>query len=401
MAQQDMPDTGLNVRDFGAQGAGLNDDGLAIQKALDSGQTPITIPEGVYKIGRALQIGSNTTLRVHPQAHLFLADKAGIDQNSFLLTNKNHRRGNENIWIEGGIWDGNNRHNPRGPDKPASYTGILINFTRVTGLTIRSFTVRNPESYYIRLSQVHHFKIENINFEATHLRPNQDGIHVGGCCEDGVIRNLRALGKGVTGDDLVALSADDANHRAQNLGKQNGPIRRVCIENLAAQDCHTFVRLLSVYSPLEDVIIEGIYGGCSVSALNLDACRECRVPLFDSADPQFQDGVGHISRVVIRDVNVHKSSSLNPKALLDLRTRVRDFEVINFNRDSGRDANPQAPTVLISDFQPCRIILAGGNPEQIEITPDASVGSGDEIVVEWGEAVRLTNGGFKRLTVNG
>jgi len=34
--------------------------------------------------------------------------------------------------------------------------------------------------------------LEDICLEAPHLRPNQDGVHLGGYCEDGVIRTIPA-----------------------------------------------------------------------------------------------------------------------------------------------------------------------------------------------------------------
>ncbi len=60
---------------------------------------------------------------------------------------------------------------------------------------------------------------------------------------------------------MVALNADEALGRAQNLGLACGPIRRIRIEDVRAESCHTFVRLLSVRSVIEDVEIDGVFGG--------------------------------------------------------------------------------------------------------------------------------------------
>ena len=129
------PAYGVSVKDFGACADGSQDDSPAIQAALDSGHDLVVIPYGVYRIGRTLRIGSRTRLEAHPRAHLILADHAGVDADTFLLTNRNHDSGNQEIRVEGGIWDGNNPGNPRGPDAPGSYTGVLINFSNVDGLT--------------------------------------------------------------------------------------------------------------------------------------------------------------------------------------------------------------------------------------------------------------------------
>ncbi|MEZ4633471.1 MAG: glycosyl hydrolase family 28-related protein [Caldilineaceae bacterium] len=218
-----LPIHGLNVADYGATGNGEDDDSAAIQATLNAGAALVVIPYGVYKIGRTLRLSSYTRLLVHPQARLFLAPNAGVDNHTHLLTNQHHTDGDEEIHVEGGIWDGNNVANLRGPDRPDSYTGVLMNFTNVRGLTLRSLTVRDPESYFIRLGQVSSFDVGHIRFEAPHLRPNQDGVHLGGYCEDGYIHDLSAYGPGTPNDDVVALNADDANYRAQNLGQAVRP----------------------------------------------------------------------------------------------------------------------------------------------------------------------------------
>ncbi len=361
----DLPTYGVNVRDYGARGDGASDDAPFIQKALDAGRGLVTVPYGTYRIGRTLRVPAHTHMRVHPRARLFLAEGAGVDQDSFLLTNQREEEAIEDIRIEGGIWDGNNVHNPRGPDQPGSYTGVLMNFAGVRGLVLRALTLRDPEAYYIRLGQIRDFHIDDIRLEAPHPRPNQDGVHLGGDCADGVIRNVHGIGPGVPYDDLVALNADDANHRAQNLGKQCGPIRRIRVENLTATDCHTFVRLLSVRSPIEDIDIRELRGGCRVAALNLDACRECRVPLFDPDDPQSANGVGEVARILVRDVHVYKADAAHRKPLVDLRTRVRDFRVENFIRDMAHDANPDAATLLLAGIGASSALVAGLTTDQL------------------------------------
>jgi len=365
---------GISVTDYGAIGDGVADDGPAIQSALDSGAPLVAIPRGVYQTGSGLGISSHTRLVVHPQARLFLADGAGSDSTVHLLTNRHHEEGDEDIHVEGGIWDGNNPGNPRGPDAPGSYTGVLMCFTNVRGLSLRSVTLRDPESYFVRLGQASDFEIGDVRFEAPHLRPNQDGIHVGGFCEDGYIHDLVGIGVGTPNDDVVTLTADDANGRAQNLGKLNGPIRRMRIRNLVADDCHTFVRLLSVDNPVEDAWIESVRGGCRVSAVNMDACRECRVPLFDPDEPG-PEGVGSIERVTLRDFDVYKSTAETPKPLLDFRTRVRDFTFSRFHR-GDRDAAPDVPTLRLAEFGPCSATLETSDPARLahlEASSDVSV----------------------------
>ena len=79
-------------------------------------------------------------------------------------------------------------------------------------------TLRDPEAFFVRLGHVSNFTIEGITFEAPHVRPNHDGIHLGGYCEDGVIRHLRAYGPSVPNDDVLAFNADDCVTRVAQSG---------------------------------------------------------------------------------------------------------------------------------------------------------------------------------------
>lgn len=363
MSIPDLSTCGLNVKTFGALGDGKNDDAAAIQTALDAGSPLVVIPFGKYLISQTLRIRSHTRLHVHPLAVIQLADHAGKDQSVFLITNANPADGDEHIEIEGGIWDGNNPANPRGPDQPGSYTGVGLNFMKVQYLTLRNLRVRDAESYNIRIGEVRHFRIEGIRFEAAHLRPNQDGVHLCGYCEDGVIRNISARGKQCTNDDLVALVADDAMERAQNLGGKCGPIRRLRIENLSADDCHSFVRLGCVWSPITDIEIDGVIGGCRCTAVNADALRYCKVPVFDRHDARFANGVGRLENIELANFFVHRTDSR--EALLLLETRMKNFRIRNFRRNLEKEAYADAPTLRVRNVVTAELLLSGLTSEDV------------------------------------
>jgi hypothetical protein len=406
----------MNVRDFGAYGDGRQNDHHAIQAALNENDGLVDVPEGIYKIDGSLRIKSNTRLWVHPKAQLIFGDGAGVDSQSFLLTNRNQAEGDLNIHIEGGIWDGNNRNSPRGPDKPGSYTGALINFINVKDLSIQNLTVRDAETYFIRLGEVRDFLVANIRFESPHLRPNQDGVHLGGYCENGFIRDLVGIGQ-ATNDDLVALNADDALQRAQNLNLKCGPIRNIRVENIKAASCHSFVRLLSVRSPIRDISIENVEGGCRCMAVNLDGCRECRVPLFDPADPKYQDGVGDIQHVKIANLQVHKSDHRDTTPLINIRSNVKDFIIDDFHRDLEKDINPSAPTISFSDFCASQLVLDGiSNYQLTQVEKSGDVQSTIEPLgpanihksgllcavfdLKQKSLLRFYEGGFTKLTID-
>ncbi|GAB4458336.1 MAG: hypothetical protein OHK0029_19370 [Armatimonadaceae bacterium] len=412
-----FPTFGKSVRDFGATGTGESDDWSAFQRALNSGHQRLIVPPGVYRIGQTLHIGSGTHLRLHPAAQIRLADGAGVHNHIFLLTNRDPEKGDRDICVEGGIWDGNNRHNPRGDDQPQAYTGVMLHFSHVTNLTLRDMTLRDPESYYIRIGKTRRFRVEDIRFQARSIRPNQDGVHLGGFCEDGIIQNLSGVGASVPSDDVVALNADDANDRAQNLGMVCGWIRRIQIRRIHAEDCHTFVRLLSVQSAIEDILIEDVSGGCQVAAINMDACRECRVKLFDPSDSVFANGVGNLARIEARNLHVYKSKIGQHKPLIDFRSLANALTIENLQRDLARDAAPETPTIRASDIPGSLLFLDGLTEAQARALQETSdthpmrlrfLRSTDwdtqtpllraEATLEAGQQLTLPFGGFRHLS---
>jgi hypothetical protein len=363
--ETELPVYGVNVRDCGARGDGTGDDAPALQRALDSGAPVVVVPYGSYRLASTLRIRSGTRLHAHPCARLLQAEGAGRDSSCFVLENADPANGDRDIAVEGGIWDGNAAANVRGPDAPGSYTGVLLNFFNVRGLVLRNVELRNPVSYHTRFCRIRDFRIEHVRFRTTVLRPNQDGIHLGGECEDGTIRHIDSRGVATTGDDLVALNADDANGRAQNLGKVNGFIRRVRIYDLAAEDCHSFVRLLSFQSPIEAIDVEDVRGGCRVCALNMDAARKCLVPLYDPDDPAYADGVGSIRKVRCSDLRIHRTAPQASNALIDVLSRVDVLVVEDFVRDVERDAAPHVPTLAIGSVPSTRIAIEGLDAGQL------------------------------------
>jgi len=330
-----IPDSAASARQFGAVGDGRTDDTAALQKALDSGQRTIHVPAGVYVIRRTLLIGSDTTLSLDKGAVVRLGDgaAAAAGGDCFLIRSRDVENGNENITVDGGVWDGNCAKNPRGEEHAKdSYGGVGMSFVQVRKLTVRNVTMRNNESFAIRVGEVDRFLIENVLLNHTVIRPNQDGIHVGGFSENGVIRNISAKGAGVPNDDMVALNADDDVTRHFNRGMKLGPIRNILVEDISAEDAYTFVRLLSNTAPIRDITIRKIRGGCRMYCLNLNRWR-------------FPKGRGNIANVLVEDVKVAKNPG-NGLPLIPVTLSVRNMRIRNFVRT---DHDDKAKTLLIDD----------------------------------------------------
>ena len=147
----------VSVKDFGAAGDGIKDDRAAIQAALDSGASEIVIPFGTYAVSKTLFVSSNTRISASKCARIVLTPSERCKRGDFLISNKNTKGLDENISISGGIWDGNNTSPYTAkPDifDNTGYSGTVMNFVGVRGLSLENLVVANSTTYNIRLSRV-------------------------------------------------------------------------------------------------------------------------------------------------------------------------------------------------------------------------------------------------------
>lgn len=323
--------------DFGIMGDGITDDTPALQRALNTCGGYLELPAGIYLITRTLLVPSNTHLKLHPYAVMKLSGEIRRRAGEFLLSNADARNGNENITIEGGLWDGNccGTFNEK-PDifTPNGWSGSMFNFHKVKNLKLSSMTVMDSPAYFFRFCELDGFDIQNIIFTGNNARPNQDGLHFCGGCKNGYIGNIVAL-NGQTNDDLIALNADDSLRRVENLGLVNGAIENIRIENIVAEDCHTFLRMLSVDSPIRNIEIRNVRCGCRAFAINMDAARYCRTPLFNENDRP--DGVGRIENVLIKGMIAFSTAEQANAALICCESNCRNVRIERFSRDLAAD----------------------------------------------------------------
>ena len=329
----------VSVKDFGAVGDGITDDHAAIQAALSSGAATVYIPTGRYAVSRTLYVGSGTHIKAEPTAAIILCGERKR-RGDFLLSNADTDGMNENITIEGGIWDGNNRA-PENAKPPITdllgYSGGVLNFVGVKGLTLRSLTVANSTTYYIRMSRISDFVIEDIDFVSDFFGHNQDGLHFGGDVRRGRVKNIRALSAGQTNDDMVALNADDSVERVENLDLVRDDIEDVTFENIYAENCYTVIRILSVTARIRNISFKNIYAGYRNYAINGDAARYCKMPIFKDED--YPHGVGwvenfHIDGFTVRPMFTplpgNEGSQVDPRHAMRLECNLDNFTVRNF-----------------------------------------------------------------------
>ena len=284
---------------FTLYGDGIHDDYPAIQEMLDSGTEVVylPVPKKNYLISKALRVHSYQELRLDAFTRICLSDDASCE----MLTNSDHRKGNERVRIVGGIWDMNHSKQKPNPhhfadrdtgkitfdwikdtgfntanekDFPPIYMGHCFILNDVKRLYIADVTIVNPVVYGMSLSHIEDFTIENITFDYTEGSPklwNLDGIHLERYCKNGYIHNL----KGACHDDLVALTSDDF---------MPGPIENIEIDGIFAEGCHSAVRLLSQTNPVRNISIRNIFGTYYTYCVILSKYRDFGEGAFDNID---------------------------------------------------------------------------------------------------------------------
>lgn len=350
-------DDTVSVLKYGAFGDGVHDDTAAIQSALDSGVKNVVVPAGVYSINQTLLIGSNTTLRADANAVIRLANGA----NKLLINNRSNATG---IKLQGGIWDGNNQYNQRGANNDSTaYSGCVINFFGVNDLTVSDLTVRNPDSFGIRLGNVQNFAVKNISLDYAVARLNQDGVHVNGNSHYGLISGIKAISANTPNDDMVALNADDSLTMTEALvnGQKNGSISDIVVENLRADNAYTFVRLYSNTSRLENITLRDIKGGFRYYAINID-------------NHDFPVGAGDIRNVTIDDCGVTKTAAaLTGFPVIDVGLNVKNLHITNFVRETNA-STASASTLVLRNGLDNLLRFADGSEQRLQNYTIASGG---------------------------
>lgn len=254
---------------FDAVNDGVKDATSFLQEKLDRCGY-VYIPDGTYLISKPLIIHSNTHLHLSQNAIFRLADHA----NCSLLDNEGLYTDNvdENITIEGGIWDGNHHKQERtkipnetrpadeNEDKPCNkdeyvsniYLVLMMRLVHTKNLCIKNLTYKNPTSFAVHISDTKYFRVSDITLDFDLTRKNMDGIHIQGPARYGIIKNIM----GDANDDHVALCAN-GTIRSEIT---HGDIQDIDIDGIYCENGYTGVRLLSRGDAIRNISINNIHG---------------------------------------------------------------------------------------------------------------------------------------------
>ena len=336
-------------------GDGIHDDTLCLQNMIDSANRELCLPmpEVHYLISKPLELPSNFKLKLPRYAEVKLAKGSNcVMLKNKTVTDRAERIAPElfdfvneyspdfpceNIEVEGGIWNFNNKEQAKNPIidgnyVPRGYNGFIFLFYNVTGLKISSLTLKDPVTFSVTLDRVSYFTVDNIVFDFNYGNPlatNMDGIHVNGNCHFGEIRNL----KGACYDDLVALNADEGTA---------GEISNILIDGLYAEDCHSAVRILSANYPVKNVHITNVFGTYFQYCIGLTR-------FFPTRDKGFLDAITldniYASKAVrIPVYNKPPTAYVYPFIYIQEKVRVKGLKIANLHR---REENVPVETIYV------------------------------------------------------
>lgn len=346
-------------------GDGIHDDTNAIQELIDS-SSEVYLPEPKvhYVISRSLELHSNFKLvlprfaeiRLAPNSDCFMMKNKTVEEYAERISPKvtDAAKGFfsyvnkyspdyccENIEIQGGIWNFNNKNQKPNPHSTCihdGYSGFGFLFFNVKNLKISSLTLKDPVTFAINLDTVSYFAINDIVFDFNDgnlYQCNMDGIHLNGNCHHGQIERLF----GTCYDDIVALNAEEGTR---------GPITDISIKGIYTDKSYSAVRLLSASEecPVKNVRISDVYG----SFYNFGIC-------FMQYYEMGSRGV--FENIIIENVFVSKSdrSLVKFPRVFDYRVfgiidfdgyaDAKNIKICNIYRNETHD--PSAPMFKISE----------------------------------------------------
>ena len=168
-------------------GDGIHDDTAAIQELIDnSREVVLPEPDKFYLISKPLELHSDFRLVLPRFAEIRLADASNCVMLKNVTVEDYGKRADfelfsfldkyspdapcENIRVEGGIWNFNNKAQSPNPlsvgryDIPY-YSGFGMLFYNVRNLSLSSMTLKDPVNFAVTLDTVSYFRVEDITFD--------------------------------------------------------------------------------------------------------------------------------------------------------------------------------------------------------------------------------------------
>lgn len=294
-----------------------NDWTSALQNALYEHEIVI-IPGASepYLISDSVLIPSNRRIIAQDGATIRLCPERKV----LMLRNTNTADGthmpitaprNENISIEGGIWEEMCPHrlgygNSGMYDSERSFFGVstCMLLENINHLTLKNMTFRHCGGFGVQIGECNDVIIENIFFDNCFA----DGVHVNGNVENIHIKNVY----GEVGDDLVAFNMFDWQNSSINFG----PCKNVLCEDLElfANSFYKAIRIEPGIYTFDD----GSTIDCSLSNAIFRRIKGiktfklyCQTPVYSPTIPQERADVGSGDNIFFEDIKINLDAPID------------------------------------------------------------------------------------------
>lgn len=285
----------------GSSSTGAVDNASAFNSALSSGITRLVV-DGKYAVGSTLKVPSNVSVEctpgsgfielLHMDAPLFMNATAATTPTSCAANVSDGLGGggfvvghtcDSNITIKGCTLNFNSAQSVTNGDDKTAPSGLWIPGIQMLGvqnLNIQDNILNDAPTYSIAVNNIQNGNFTGNSITATlsgglPVGKNTDGVHI-----NGPANALRIANNfGVTGDDFIALNADDGYRTGTGDGNGAhvafpgwtwGPITDVTIEGNHFIGAYAAIRLLSVGSLVDRIHILNNWGTTNDIAMQID-----------------------------------------------------------------------------------------------------------------------------------
>lgn len=275
-----------------------------IQPFLNGGNCRLIWDKKVA-ISTPLRLESNTTISAYSDTGAILsnASEKPIFMNKDIVFAINENIVQQNIIIDGGIWNGNNSgQNNKGT--PTHGLATIMSFHGCKNLSVRNCRFYEPMTYCIFANNMVDCVYEDIFIDVgTNQRSNKDGVHFDGWSYNCRISRLNVK----TLDDAIGLNTNDAMTKSFGLPDRTftafydvsmyGPIKKIIVEDIFFNNSIFGIRLLSSVAEVSDIIIrrfKGITGEYAILIDNFQSDMNWCTP----------SGMGNFKNITIEDIDV-------------------------------------------------------------------------------------------------
>jgi hypothetical protein len=326
---------------------GGTDDTAALQAALKLAAQgePVRLEIDGVALVTGLNVYGNTTIECVAGGGLYLKDQASRD----VIRNVHRSRDSirdEHITIRGCFLNGNRfnqLHHPpsdqnRGNQEPDGTFVSGISLLGVRDIALEHLTLWNMRSFGIGVANAEHVAMKDIRVDngsprydpsrsiAAQLEQiaaylNTDGVHLNGPIHDAVLDGATLH----TGDDAIALNANDAGkddltvHNEMGPYVGQGPITDVVITNIVLDEPAYGIRMLSTNQRIDRIVIQNVTG-----------TMDNRAVLISHWIPPSH--TGNVGSVLISNLNL-KPFHLPPPRELFARYHPSDADIAGFEQE--------------------------------------------------------------------